>query len=55
MSTTARLLLAASALLLLSGCVFAYLKLWPFAALLGVGSLGCFVGALNFKKSNDGE
>ncbi len=55
MSTVARLLFAASALLLLSGFVFAFLRLWLFAALLGAVSLGYFVGALNFKKMSDKE
>lgn len=47
--TTVRLLWAAAGLLLVSGCIFASLTLWRCAALLGVGALGCAVGAWNFK------
>lgn len=55
MNTTVRLLTAAGALILLAGCIFAYMKLWLFAALLGVGAFGCFIGALNFRDTNKKE
>ncbi len=48
-----RLLIAASVLMLHAGGVFAFMKLWPYAALLGAGSLGCLVGAVNFKNQGD--
>lgn len=41
--TTVRLLWAAAGLLLISGCIFAFLTLWRYAALMGVGALGCAV------------
>lgn len=50
---TVRLLLAAAALMLLSGVLCGFLGLWIYAALLGVGALGCLVSAWNFKGSND--
>lgn len=40
---TVRLLLAAAALMLLSGGLCGFLGLWIYAALLGVGALGCLV------------
>ena len=46
---TVRLLIAASVLMLHAGGVFAFMKLWPYAALLGAGSLGCLMGAAGFK------
>ena len=48
--TTVRLLWAAAGLLLVSGCSFAFLTLWRYAALMGVGALGCAAGAWNFKQ-----
>lgn len=50
---TGRLLLTAAALMLLSGVLCGFLGLWIYAALLGVGALGCLVSAWNFKGSND--
>lgn len=50
--TTVRLLFAAGALMLLAGCIFAFLKLWVYAALLCAGAFGCLVAALNFKSAN---
>lgn len=47
--TSVRLLWAAAGLLLLSGCISAFLTQWLCAALLAVGALGCAVGAWNFK------
>ena len=40
MTTTVRMLLAAAALMLLAGVIFALLRLWIYAALLGAGALG---------------
>ena len=51
--TTARLLIAAGVLMLLAGCILAFMKLWLYAALLGVGALGCLTGAINFKNRNN--
>ena len=34
-----------------AGVVFAFMKLWLYAVLLGVGALGCMVGAINFTAS----
>ncbi len=47
--TTVRLLAAAGVLMLLAGCIFAFMRLWLYAALLGAGAFGCLVGAMNFK------
>jgi len=48
-----RSLIAAGALMLCAGGIFAFMRLWLYAALLGVGALGCLVGAINFKKRKD--
>lgn len=50
---TVRLLIVASVLMVHAGGVFAFMKLWLYAALLGAGALGCMVGAINFKNLND--
>lgn len=50
---TVRLLIAASVLMLHAGGVFAFMKLWLYAALLGAGSLGCLMGAVNFKNQKE--
>ena len=50
---TVRLLIAASVLMLHAGGVFAFMKLWPYAALLVAGSLGCLMGAAGFKNQKD--
>ena len=50
---TVRLLWMAAGLLLVSGCIFAFLTLWRYAALMGVGALGCAAGAWNFKNRKD--
>lgn len=52
---TVRLLVAAGVLMLLAGVIFAFLKLWLYAALLAVGTFGCLIGAANFKNKGDGE
>lgn len=46
--TAVRLLITASVLMVHAGVVFAFMKLWLYAVLLGVGALGCMVGAMNF-------
>ena len=49
------LLLAAAALLLIAGVIFAILQLWLYTGLLWVGAFGCLMAALNFRNSkNDG-
>ena len=50
---TVRLLVAAGVLMLLAGVIFAFLKLWLYAALLAVGAFGCLIGAMNFKDKKD--
>lgn len=50
---TARLLIAAAVLMLLSGGLFGFLRQWLYAALVWVGALGCLVAALNFKNQKD--
>lgn len=50
---TVRLLIVASVLMVHAGGVFAFMKLWLYAALLGAGALGCMVGAINFKNLDD--
>ena len=50
-----RLLLAAAALLLMAGVIFAILQLWLYTGLLWTGAFGCLMAALNFRNSkNDG-
>ena len=51
--TAVRLLIAASVLMVHAGGVFAFMKLWLHAALLGAGALGCITGAINFKNLDD--
>lgn len=53
MNTAVRLLIAAGVLLLLAGCIFAFMKLWFYAVLLGIGAFGCLIGALNFQNRNN--
>lgn len=50
---TARLLLAAGILMLLSGCIFGFIQQWICAALVWVGAFGCLVAALNFRNRKD--
>ena len=50
-----RLLLAAAALLLIAGGIFAILQVWLCTSLLWTGAFGCLMAALNFRNSkNDG-
>ena len=50
-----RLLLAAAALLLIAGVIFAILQVWLYTGLLWAGAFGCLMAALNFRNSkNDG-
>lgn len=44
------LLIAAGVLMLLSGCIFGFLRQWIYAALVWAGAFGCLVAALNLKK-----
>ena len=59
--TTVRLLAVAGVLMLLAGGIFAFLRLWIYAALLLAGAFGCLAWALGFRKwdgkeeSADGE
>lgn len=48
-----RLLVAAGALMLLSGCIFGFTHQWIYAVLVWVGAFGCLIAALNFKKRKD--
>lgn len=50
---TVRLLISAGVLMVYAGSVFAFMKLWLYAVLLGVGALGCMVGAINFNSIDD--
>lgn len=52
-NTTVRLLIAASALMLIAGCIFGFTQQWTCTALLLVGAFGCAVAALNFKNRKD--
>ena len=52
---TVRLLIAAGVLMLLAGIIFAFLKLWLYAALLATGTFGCLIGATNFENKRDGK
>lgn len=51
--TTVKLLFAAGALMLLAGVIFAFMRLWVIAGLMGAASLGCLAGALNFRDHGD--
>lgn len=53
--TTVRLLAAAGVLMLLAGGIFAFLRLWIYAALLLAGAFGCLAGALGFRKWGERE
>ncbi len=44
-----RLVTAAGVLMLLAGGIFALMRKWRYAALLGAGALGCIAGAINRK------
>ena len=48
-----RLLFTACGLMLLAGCIFALMKWWLCAVLLGVGALGCLSGAIGMKNRKD--
>lgn len=48
-NVAARLLIAAGVLMLLSGCIFGFMREWLYAALVWAGAFGCLVAALNFK------
>ena len=50
---TACLLLLAAAGMLLAGVIVGMLKLWLYAALLGVSAFGYAASALNFWGKND--
>lgn len=43
------LLITASVLMLHAGGVFLFLKQWSCAAFLGIGAIGCLIGAVSFK------
>ena len=47
--SSARLLVAAGVLMLLSGGIFGFTQQWIYAALVWIGAFGCLVAALNFK------
>ena len=49
MTTTVRLLLAAAVLMLRAGVIFALLRLWIYAALLGAGARGYAAAAMNHR------
>lgn len=49
MDMTVKLLIAAGALMTWAAGVFAFMKLWLFAALLFAGAMGCLAGAYGFK------
>lgn len=51
--TTVKLLFAAGALMLLAGVIFAFMRLWVIAGLMGAAALGCLAGALNFRDHGD--
>lgn len=47
MKSTYWMLAAAGLLLLLSGGIFALLRQWVIAVLIGVGAMGCLAAAFN--------
>lgn len=42
-------------LMLLAGGIFAFIKLWLYAAMLGAGALCCLAAAINFKNRSRDE
>lgn len=46
LDSAVRLLAAAGVLMLLAGGIFALMRKWRYAALLGAGELGCIAGEL---------
>ena len=48
-----RLLMAASVLMLMAGCIFGMIGQWILAVLVGAGALGCGMAALNLKGQKD--
>lgn len=54
--SSARLLLTATALLLIAGTLFGFAQSWIYAGLIWSGALCCLVAALNFRNAeNDGD
>ncbi len=53
--TAFTLLITAGILMLLSGGIFAFIKLWLYAAMLGAGVLCCLAAAINFKNRSRDE
>ena len=51
--TTVKLLFAAGALMLLAGVIFAFMRLWIIAGLMGAAALGYLAGAMNFRDHGD--
>ena len=51
--TAVKLLFAAGALMLLAGVIFAFMRQWIIAGLMGATALGCLAGALNFRDHGD--
>lgn len=50
-----RLLVAAGALMLLSGCIFGFTQQWICVALVWIGAFGCLIAALHFKNRKNDE
>lgn len=55
MEKTARLLVTAGILLLLTGAVFGIVGRWLYAASVWAGALGCLAAALNFRNRKKGD
>lgn len=49
MEKTVRLLVTAGFLMMVAGCIFAFVEQWIYAALVWIGAFGCGIAALNFK------
>lgn len=49
--SSARLLLTATALLLIAGTLFGFAQSWIYAGLIWSGAFGCLVAALNFRNA----
>lgn len=54
-TTTVKLLMAASVLLLLSGVIFGFIRQWIYAALVFAGALGCLAAAVAFRNHEDSD
>lgn len=53
--TANRLMMGAGVLMAFAGVIFAFLKVYLYAALLGAGTAGCIAGAMNCNSLKEKE